>query len=199
MWAGLTFAAFVALAFLDTRAWDSLITGGFQRVPSWPLYRAASAITVFGSVQLTVALIFWVAWAARRRSGTSVACWMVLPFLGLVFLELLLKLVGPYVRPGMLLRPSGVVWAWFRVPPSYSFPSGHMLRATYLVGLLLAWEAETRNGPRGPLVFWPLTAIALAVFGISQVYLGNHWASDVAGGFLLAASWALAASPHWKW
>lgn len=199
IWAGLTFTIFVVLAFLDTRPWDSLITGEFQQVPSWPLYRVANAITIFGSLQLTGALVCWAAWAARRRSGASVACWIVLPFLGLLFLEPLLKVVGPYIRPGAALRPGGVVWAWFRVPPSYSFPSGHMLRVTYLAGLLLTWEAETRSSPRRPLGFWSLTVIALAVFGISQVYLGNHWASDVAGGFFLGASWALTASPHWKW
>lgn len=199
VWAVFGLGAFAALLLVDTRAWDSLTTSAFQSFPSWRLYRAANAVTLFGSVQLTGALVFWGAWAARRRSGPRAGWWIVLPFLATLVLELLLKVVGPSIRPGVPLSSRGVVWAWFRVPTSYSFPSGHVLRATYVLGMLLAWEAGTRNNRDRPFVLWGLGLIALGLFGVSQVYLGNHWASDVAAGFLLGGSLALAASKHWQW
>jgi undecaprenyl-diphosphatase len=170
-----------------------------QSFPSWSLYRAAHAVTVFGSVQLTGALILWGSWAAGRRDGVRAASWIALPFLASLLLELVLKVAGPYIRPGVPIPPHGVVWAWFRVPSTFSFPSGHMLRLTYLVGVLLAWEAATRTRRRGPVGLRPLALAGLAVFGASQIYLGNHWASDVAGGFLLGASLVLICRPRWKW
>jgi len=192
-------AGVVGLLLLDTRAWDSLITSVLQSVPSWSLLRAAEAVTIFGSVQLTGALVLWSAWAAGRRYGARTAFWIILPFLASLPLEYLLKISVPHIRPSGTLPPPGVVWAWFHVPPVFSFPSGHMLRLTYLVGVLLAWEAATRTSPRRPSGLWPLGLGGLAVFGACQIYLGNHWASDVAGGFLLGMSLVLTCSPRWKW
>jgi membrane-associated phospholipid phosphatase len=198
-WAFLGFAGAAGLLLLDTRVWDSLITGALQSVPSWLLLRGAEAITMFGSVQFAAALVLWSGWAAGRRYGAPVAFWILLPFLASFPLEFLLKTFGPHVRPSGALPPAGVVWAWFRVPPTVSFPSGHMLRVTYLVGMLLAWEAATRTGPRRPWGIWPLCLSGLGVFGASQIYLGNHWASDVAGGFLLGMSLVVIACPRWRW
>jgi membrane-associated phospholipid phosphatase len=198
-WAFLGFGGAAALLVFDTRAWDALITGALQSVPSWFLLRAAEAVTMFGSVQLTGALVLWGAWAAGRRYGARTAFWLILPFLACFPLEFLLKMIGPHFRPSGALAPGGVVWAWFRVPPTVSFPSGHMLRVTYLVGMLLAWEAATRTRPRRPPGMWLLTLGGLGVFGASQVYLGNHWASDVAGGFLLGTSLVLISCPRWTW
>jgi membrane-associated phospholipid phosphatase len=198
-WAFLGFVGAAGLLLLDTRAWDSFITGVLQSVPSWLLLRAAEAVTMFGSVQFAGALVLWSAWAAGRRYGARTAFWVILPFVASLALEFLLKMVGPHVRSGGAHPPGGVVWAWFRVPPTVSFPSGHMLRVTYLVGMLLAWEAATRTRPRRPLGMWLLALGGLGVFGASQIYLGNHWASDVAGGFLLGTSLVLISCPRWTW
>ena len=73
----------------------------------------------------------------------------------------------------------------------YSFPSGHSFTAALVYGLLAVlvwrWAPRARSG---------LTAlcVALAVtVGVSRIVLGVHYATDVLGGFVLAAGW-LAAS-----
>ncbi|MFF7090941.1 phosphatase PAP2 family protein [Streptomyces rubradiris] len=68
-----------------------------------------------------------------------------------------------------------------------AFPSGHALTATVVCGLLL-WLLRRRSAGRA---LWR-TAVAAAVVsvagvGVTRVWLGVHWASDVLGGWLLGA------------
>jgi undecaprenyl-diphosphatase len=72
-----------------------------------------------------------------------------------------------------------------------SFPSAHstMSAVTYLtLGALLA-----RIHPRRRTRVYILSIAALATFavGLSRVYMGVHWPSDVLGGWTLGAAWAL--------
>jgi undecaprenyl-diphosphatase len=73
---------------------------------------------------------------------------------------------------------------------SASFPSGHsMLSAvTYLTlgALLTRIESDRRARP-----FFLIVAVILTVLvGVSRVFLGVHWPTDVLGGWCLGAAWA---------
>ncbi|MFF2517613.1 phosphatase PAP2 family protein [Streptomyces sp. NPDC058086] len=68
-----------------------------------------------------------------------------------------------------------------------AFPSGHAMTATVVCGLLL-WLLQLYGAGRA----LRRTALALAVIsvvgvGLTRVWLGVHWASDVLGGWLLGA------------
>jgi undecaprenyl-diphosphatase len=67
----------------------------------------------------------------------------------------------------------------------YSFPSGHTLSSTVLVGLLL-WLGMRRN-PARKILYSALAVIWLAAVGTSRIYLGAHWPSDVIAGFSFGA------------
>jgi undecaprenyl-diphosphatase len=76
---------------------------------------------------------------------------------------------------------------------SGSFPSGHsMLSAvTYLTLAMLIASLETRRATKG--VVFVLAGLLVLAIGISRVYLGVHWPSDVLGGWALGSAYALAA------
>ncbi len=75
---------------------------------------------------------------------------------------------------------------------SYSFPSGHAVISVALYGFLvyLAWRFAPRKGLR-LLALLAGTGVILAI-GISRLYLGVHYLSDVWGGYLLGLMWLTA-------
>ena len=76
---------------------------------------------------------------------------------------------------------------------SSSFPSGHALMAP-VVYLTLAVVLTAGEAPPAEML-WPLCAAALVVaIGVSRVYLGVHWPTDVLGGWALGVGIAIIAT-----
>ena len=89
------------------------------------------------------------------------------------------------------------------VPPwetSPSFPSGHTLNTVVVTGVLAYLVLLYVRSRRGRV----LTCLGLAGFagliGLSRVYLGHHWLTDVLAGAAVGGAWALAVVlGHWAY
>lgn len=78
------------------------------------------------------------------------------------------------------------------VPPfesSPSFPSGHTLNATVILGLTAYLLVIWSNRKRWRAVAVLLLGLLVALMGLSRVFLGHHWLTDVIAGWAVGLAW----------
>ncbi|MEU9211500.1 phosphatase PAP2 family protein [Streptomyces sp. NPDC048415] len=82
-------------------------------------------------------------------------------------------------------RPATVDWATHA--SGWSFPSGHTTTSAVTGGLLIL--AVLARSPRGRTSLVLVIGSWSVLVGLSRVYLGVHWFSDVLGGWLFSLCW----------
>ena len=172
-------------------AWATPFLHGFS---SPAMDTAMTAITTLGTVFVILpALVILGAWLLRTGRVRSLG-FLVVALLGSLVLQLILKPFFARPRPGV---------PYAQVLSDYSFPSGHTLSAVVFYGgvALVVWSLFGRRAGLAALA--AATVIALAV-GISRIYLGYHFLTDVMGGLLAGIAWllivgaAFRARPTWR-
>ncbi|MFC6197453.1 phosphatase PAP2 family protein [Ponticaulis profundi] len=150
--------------------------------PGWFEYAVADITALGGyailTLLLTAAATYLIAIKRWRHAAILIGA-----VLSGTALSSLLKLGIARPRPDLVEHMTHAM--------SSSFPSGHAtLSATaYLtIGLILA-EAHEKKRIRGLIMMFAV--ITTMLVGMSRVYLGVHWPSDVLAGWALGTSWAL--------
>ena len=183
--------------------WDAVEdqhTGGFDhtvllafRVPGHPqllagprwLQECARDVTALGGFTvLTLVSVLAVVILAMKRRGLQAIIFAATVLTG-QFLSALVKTISDRPRPDIV--------AHFDLVYSSSFPSGHstMAPVVYLTLAVILGAGEPRRDVRA-LFFACAVALIIAV-GVSRIYLGVHWPTDVLAGWALGAAIALIA------
>ncbi len=175
-------------------ALDTWATPFFHGIASPGMDVLMNGFTDLGS-NLVILPIFMVVavWLIARRRYRP-AAFLAVAGAGSVILQGAMKLVFARPRPQL---------PWANVLPDYSFPSGHTMNAVVFYGALalIIWSIYGRRA--GALAVVATTVIAVLV-GISRIYLGYHYLTDVAGGILAGTAWlllagaAFRAEPTWR-
>jgi undecaprenyl-diphosphatase len=82
---------------------------------------------------------------------------------------------------------------------SWSFPSGHVVTFTTFCGFLafLCYTLLKPSWGRTALLIG--LALMIVLVGVSRIYEGQHWFSDVVGGYLLGSLWLALSIEFYRW
>jgi undecaprenyl-diphosphatase len=136
-------------------------------------------ITRLGNPPIVVfigAIILAVLWGRRNYQEAKI---FLLNGLGGTILSYGLKLVFSKPRPQLWNSPISET--------SYSYPSGHALGAIVLYGFLGYLLATTY--PKYARVFYGIATILIVFIGLSRLYLGVHWPTDIIAGYGVGFLW----------
>ena len=125
-------------------------------------------------VALSLGLLLW----RRQRIEAKM---LAIVCLGALILNQGLKLFFAKPRPQL--------WTPLIVEKSFSFPSGHALGSLVLYGFLAYLLAV--KYPKIAHWIYSLTIVLVIAIGISRLYLGVHWFTDVAAGCAVGFLWLM--------
>jgi undecaprenyl-diphosphatase len=183
--ATLIFLGWLADEVLDgeTRQFDDATRAAVHTFASPPLTLFMRAISFLGSSQfLTVASIVAIVLFAWRKWGRE-AKLFALTMIGASTLNITLKLA--------FKRPRPVPFFNLTAPESYSFPSGHSLASFCFFAGLAAILSGRIKQKRPRTIMWTIAIVMFLLIGLSRIYLGVHYTTDVIAGFAAASIWIL--------
>lgn len=166
----------------DIVARDPLVILDIRLHNAVPLFRTTGmtwlmvALTALGSGTVLSLVCSGVALLALARDRPRLAATFVLALVSTGLISITFKALFGYARPidGMITALEA------------SFPSGHMLSGTVVYGLLAALllRSRLRRGLRA--IGITLLLLVIVGIGLSRLYLGVHWPSDLLGSLALA-------------
>jgi undecaprenyl-diphosphatase len=152
------------------------------RGPSWVL-NAMRDLTSLGSAPVLALFVLAVAGSLVVRRQLHALALVLVATLGGEGLNLLLKDHFDRPRPDLALHLTQV--------NSPSFPSGHAMESAVIYFTLAALLARLVEPRRLKIYFLGLAALFSFLVGLSRVYLGVHYPSDVLAGWTAGIAWAL--------
>ena len=198
--AGLGFSALFILLFseiaeeaMEQETWlfDSAIIGFFKSIESSVLDGSMVATTEMGSVWFLTAfsiIVIGLLWFKERDK------WGILFFLIAVggggLLTKLLKNLYERERPSINPEIDAI---------GFSFPSGHSMGSVIFYGFVMYLVLRTRRSELLKGLAISMMGVLVVLIGISRIYLGAHFPSDVMAGFIAGAIWLILSILALEW
>jgi len=182
----------------DTRAFDARIlllfrTPSDHAVPIGPawLKEAMRDVTALGSTSVLVIVVGAVVGFLAVSGLRHAAAMILLSVLLGVLLSNSLKWGIARPRPDLVPRDIVIYTA--------SFPSGHTTLSAVVYLTLGALLCRTQSSIVVKAYILAVAAFLTASIGVSRVYLGVHWPTDVIAGWLIGGAWAFLCTSVMIW
>ena len=194
----ITILTFSILAFLAHHYkyfnFDLTITVFIQQFNAFWFDGLMKLITFIGNPIPVTVLIFLVTICGYLFAGKKTALAIVFSTTGGIILSTILKIIVARPRPDPHLINQ--IGQYFQAD---SFPSGHVLESVSLFGFVLYFAyTHLKIGWFRRIVIVKCIAVMI-LMGLSRIYLGAHWFSDVLGAYLIGFVWlAVVVSIHHK-
>lgn len=154
-----------------------------------------SYFSILGSAEVTVGfcLIMAFLYFLRRRWLAILGWLMIVPA---TMAEILGKLIVFHPGPPVLFHRTvlSTNLPTFYVHTDFSYPSGHMTRTIFILTVFISMVIFSSRNFLLRLGLFSFYALLAFLMGLTRVYLGEHWLSDVLGGGLVGAATGFFAS-----
>jgi undecaprenyl-diphosphatase len=167
----------------DARHFDEVVRQTIHAQASPALTTVMRAFTFLGSVAFVLVAsvcAFGALWLTGHRRR---AVLIVITVVGGLLLMSTLKVVFHRARPDPFFDTA--------LPASYSFPSGHALVSCCFYGAAAALALRDQKKTWIRATVWTAANIVIFMIGLSRIYLGVHYPSDVIAGYIAATAWVL--------
>ncbi|GAC1401674.1 MAG: phosphatase PAP2 family protein [Chloroflexota bacterium] len=159
--------------------WDAPILRSIHGYATPAHDRLMVAVSTWGGARGLIPLCVVVAGILLWRRRFRDASFVVLAYGGAALLNAVAKALFHSARPALWLSPAP--------EHGYGFPSGHAMSSIALMTafVVLAWPTRWR---------WPVAVVAVVAvlaIGLSRVYLGVHFPSDVLAAWLAGLAWTV--------
>jgi undecaprenyl-diphosphatase len=161
---------------------DSIDQSVRMAIHAWAsplLTRAMRGVTELGQPSLLIMLGLVIVWRLYMLGRYRAATILAISAIGGEVCDQALKYSFARHRPNVFFGPQAM---------GYSFPSGHSVEACCFYGVLAAILTVRARMPR-KIAIWTAASLLTLAIGISRIYLGVHYPSDVAGGYAVAVVW----------
>jgi len=157
---------------------DTIIRNTVMLYSSETVSKAMHVITFFGSTYWIVALcaLIFVFLLFKKKRSNAYSIASVLIFSTVV--NNVIKLIIRRPRPEYISV----------VEHSFSYPSGHTMAAATLYGFIIYLISKSDILKKYKLIYSGVLALLIILVGLSRIYLGAHFFSDVFGGMIVSAT-----------
>ena len=161
---------------------DQAVLLGIHQVHSpWLDALVASTTDIGGLIGVVILTLLAVGLLCLARKYRAVVQ-LLIGVGGAGLMNVLLKNMFERARPDL--------WQWLVHESSYSFPSGHAMASSALAMsvVLILWHTRWRWGAVAA------AALYTVYVGLTRLYLGVHYPSDIIGAWIISAAWVVLAS-----
>ena len=141
--------------------------------------------SVYGAPRYLLPLGLAAAAVFLVRGWRRGALLVVVTLAGAAFLDVGLKQLFARARPQAFFD-------YYHTPASFSFPSGHSLVAVCFFGGLAVLLSHRLESLVAEILVWAIALVLILLIGVSRIYLGVHYPTDVIGGFAVGTVWVTA-------
>ena len=183
--------ALLILAWLAVSVWsrsavflDEPIRAAVHSLASPALTAVMRVLTNLGARAFLIPAGIVAAALLLRNRKRREAVLLVVAVLGGTLVSEALKLLFRRARPDPFFG--------LEAPHGYAFPSGHAVSSACFYGVLALVLARMLRSRGARAAVWTAAVALAGLVGLSRVYLGVHYPSDVLGGYALAVVWVAA-------
>lgn len=158
---------------------DSTIFNMIQMIRSDYLTDIFKIITLFGNASMLITISVLILVIVKNK---KIGIMVILNLLAVGILNQILKYIIQRPRPieNRLIEESG-----------YSFPSGHSMGSIAFYGLIIYFIFKYIKNKKIRNIYCIMLSLLILLIGISRIYLGVHYTSDVIAGFVISIAYLI--------